>query len=109
MVEAPRRPRLPAESVDVLGSARQRRMDDLERDVPLQAGVAGAVNLAHASDAEQAHDLVGTEAVAGREGNVGLLRRHVSLIRITTPAERRGYQFTSPDQGNTRSPCRRNA
>ncbi len=40
---------------------------DLDRDGPLQPGVAGLVHLAHPARAHGAHDLVGTKACSGRD------------------------------------------
>ncbi len=65
VVQAPRRARLPAEPLHVLDVDGEGRMKDLERDIPAQPEVAGAVDLTHASGANQPHDLVGAEVIAG--------------------------------------------
>ena len=39
-------------------------LQDFERDVALEAGVAGPVDLAHATDPEQGYDFVGAQAMA---------------------------------------------
>jgi len=46
--------------------------ENLDRDRTVEAGVAGAVNLAHASGANQRPDLVGPEPRARRQGHRGL-------------------------------------
>ena len=43
--------------------------EDLDGDVALQPGVAGAVDLAHAAGADRAGDLVRTQAGAGAQGH----------------------------------------
>ena len=42
-------------------------LEDFERDVPLEARVAGPVDLAHAPDAEQGNDFVGAKALAWQQ------------------------------------------
>ena len=42
-------------------------LEDFERDVALEAGVAGPVDLAHAPDAEQGYDFVGAQALAWQQ------------------------------------------
>jgi hypothetical protein len=47
--------------------ARQRRRQDLDRYLPVQFGVFGAIHLAHAAHAQQREDFVMTDFVASRE------------------------------------------
>ena len=42
---------------------------DLDRDLAIELGVAGAIDLAHPAGAERGENLVGAEARAGREGH----------------------------------------
>ena len=55
-----KRARTSADATEVLGQ-------HLDRDVAAEAGVAGAVHLAHAAGAERTTDLVGAETGAGGE------------------------------------------
>ncbi len=58
-----------SEPGDALGVAGELRRKDLDRDIPIQPGVARAIDLAHATLAEGADDLVRAELLAGREGH----------------------------------------
>ena len=82
-------PGFEVQAADVLGRG-QGRADDLDRDVAPQARVAGAVDLAHASGAEPPHDLVRSEAIAGREGD-GNLRRLSATVALES--ERRSRRW----------------
>jgi hypothetical protein len=50
---------------------REARGQRLDRDVATQAGVAGTVDLTHASGAEEGDDLVGSDAGSGVERHGG--------------------------------------
>ena len=50
-----------------LGIGGDGRRQDLDGDVALQLGVAGAIDLAHAANAERRDDFVGTEAAASAQ------------------------------------------
>ncbi len=54
----------PGEAVGIL---RDRFRQDLDGDGPLQAGVGGAIHLAHAAFAEEADDFMGSQTGTGRE------------------------------------------
>ncbi len=64
------------EAAPALGIGGRVLGEDLEGDVALETGVAGAVNLAHPPGPEGAQDLVGTETAARRE------RHHADLAVI---------------------------
>src|SRR5271170_6431687 len=51
------------------------RAKDFNGDIPIEAGVAGAVDLAHAADSERGLDLVGAEAGVWREGHRSAIPR----------------------------------
>ena len=57
------------EPADALRIRGKRRGENLDRDFPTEARVAGAVDLAHASPTEFALDFVGTQARAGQEAH----------------------------------------
>src|SRR5262249_52764145 len=61
MVECRNRARFPFEALVHLGAGGDRRLNDLERDEPIEASVAGLVDLAHSACAERAHDFVRPE------------------------------------------------
>jgi hypothetical protein len=50
---------------------RDRLGQDLDRDLPLQPGVGGLIDLPHAADAKERRDLVGTNPCSG-------LQRHAT-------------------------------
>src|SRR6185436_914451 len=56
------RARLPIEALAELRVDRQRGGEDLDGDGTIEAGVAGAIDLAHAARAERGHDFVRAEA-----------------------------------------------
>ena len=59
--------RLALESGEAFGIGGDRSRQDLDRDVAIEARVAGAIHLAHTAGAERLQDLVAAEAVpAGR-------------------------------------------
>ena len=60
----------------------------LDGDVPLQTSVAGTVDLAHASHADQRDDFIGSEASAGQQAHDGSrLDVLTGSIRRLTPSE----------------------
>jgi hypothetical protein len=61
------RPRLPLEALPGLGRRGHAGGQRLDRHRSLEPRVPRLVDLSHASDAERRQDLVGAEAVAGRE------------------------------------------
>ena len=57
------------------GIVGDRGRDDLDRDIPSEPRIAGAIDLAHASGAERGQDFVGTEARAsGQSHDDGIIR-----------------------------------
>jgi hypothetical protein len=56
--------RLPFEPAQTLGIRRELRRPHLDRDVAAQPRVPGAMDLAYAARADEADDLLGTEAIA---------------------------------------------
>src|SRR4051794_12236559 len=67
MVERRNRPRFATEALSGSGVPLNDRGQHFDRDVPLQLGVAGAIDLAHASGPDAADDLVRTEPCSWRE------------------------------------------
>jgi len=59
--------RFPLESSKPLGVLGKRCRKDLDRNLSIELGVGGAIDLAHATGAQGGDDLVGAEAGAGRE------------------------------------------
>ena len=74
VVEAAGRARLAAERLHALLRQGEGRAQHLDGHVTAEARVARAVHLAHAPAADAREDLVGSEAMAGREHAGGLLR-----------------------------------
>jgi hypothetical protein len=91
VVESARRPRLTRQALYVFGG-RARRVYDLNRHVALEARVVSAVDLAHAPGSEPPQDLVGAEAITGREGDGGLRRAPASEIAQRGSGARCGAQ-----------------
>jgi hypothetical protein len=58
MIERGQHLRLALETCEAVGVERERVGDDLQRDVAIQLGIAGAIDLAHAAGAELADDFV---------------------------------------------------
>jgi hypothetical protein len=67
MVEGGQHLGLAPEPPEALRIVAERRRQDLERDVPVQFGVARPIHLAHAACAEQGDDFIGTDMRAGSE------------------------------------------
>ena len=67
MAERGQHPGLPLEPREISGILRQRVGYALDCDVPFEAQVACAINLAHAADAERGEDLVRAQTGARRE------------------------------------------
>ena len=64
MVERGQHLRLAREARQALGVAREELRQDLQRDVAIEFGVAGAIDLAHTAFAKLVEDLVRTKLVA---------------------------------------------
>ena len=64
MIEGAGRSRLLLESFQPVGICREGRRQDFDGDVPVELGVAGAIDLAHAAGAELRDDLVGADPFA---------------------------------------------
>ena len=69
MAEAAQHARFALESTQSIGIARDGRRQDFQRDVTIQTRLACAINLAHASNANERDDFVRTETATGREGH----------------------------------------
>ncbi len=81
------RPGFLLEAGEALGVAREVGRQDLDGDIAAEAGVAGEVDLPHASRAKLAADLVGAEFRPGSEWHATTLTPKGSG-RITDPAPR---------------------
>jgi hypothetical protein len=75
MVEGGRGPRLSLEALKLIGVAGHRIMQDLDRDLAAEAGVAGPVDLPYSPRADQVENLIRAEP--GPAGDGELLRRGV--------------------------------
>ena len=64
------------------GLAAKEAVEDLDRDGPIEARIAGAIDLAHASSADERDDFIRAEAHAGCQGH-GLA---LSIIRVRSRA-----------------------
>ena len=62
MIERREQSRFALEARHAIGVRRERRRQDLQRDVAIQLRVARAIDLAHAAGAEEREDFVGAEA-----------------------------------------------
>ena len=82
VVERGEHARLALEPRQALGVARELVGQDLDRDLAAELGVASAIHLAHAADAELREDLVDVYPLAdqGREASTAC----VSPGRVTT-------------------------
>ena len=61
--------RFPLEAGEALWIARKDLREDLDRHIPIEPRIAGAIHLPHAADADAGDDFVRPEASAGREGH----------------------------------------
>ena len=87
MIEPRKRAGLALESPCERGVIRERRRKDLDGDRPIEPQVAGGVDLAHPSRANQAGHFVGPEARAGRKRHVeGLYLRPKRPVVFVTVA-----------------------
>ena len=68
MIERARRLRLAGEPVQPLLVSRERRGQDLHRDIAVEAGIARAIDLAHPALAQLLEDSIGTEGLTGHDG-----------------------------------------
>jgi hypothetical protein len=69
MIERCERPRFACEPGDPVGIAGEGVGKDLQGNVAVQRGVAGAIHLAHPARANGAKDLIRAETRAGNEGH----------------------------------------
>ncbi len=67
VIEKSRGFRLLLEPAQAIGVLRERRGQDLDRDLSAEARVLRTVHLAHSAGADRTEDLVGAQARAGRE------------------------------------------
>src|SRR5262249_35276463 len=65
MIQRRQESRLALESRQRIRILRQRRRQRLDRDLPPQAWVGRAIDIAHPSRSQRIHDLVGADASAG--------------------------------------------
>ena len=63
MIQAAGRARFLLEPALAIGIARERRRQNLDRDLALQLRVAGAIDLPHAAGAEPAEDLESADSI----------------------------------------------
>jgi hypothetical protein len=70
VIENPGRARFLLEALQAVRVGRERRRQDLDRDVAAQARVLRTVHLSHPARADRLEDLVGPEAVSRREGHL---------------------------------------
>src|SRR6185369_6205639 len=116
MVQGGEQLRLPLEAGAPLGILRESGGEHLDRHVPPQAGVAGAVHLAHAPRPELAGDLVGAEALAGHpaESSSGprnffplwTLIKGIGFRAAPPHREEPCPTSSSPSCRSTRRPCK---
>jgi hypothetical protein len=66
MVQGREHARFAFETGEPMGIGRERRRQQLDRDLATEFGVAGAIDLAHPAAADLRDDVVRTEPVAGR-------------------------------------------
>jgi hypothetical protein len=62
--------RLPARTGGGAPDQRQRRREDLDCDIPPQAGVAGSIHFTYAASADQGNDFIGAEFRTRRQSHV---------------------------------------
>ena len=70
MVQGRGRARLLCEALQPLRIAGERRGENLDGDIAIQPGIAGAVNLAHAARAQRRLNFIRAEFHARRQGHV---------------------------------------
>ena len=86
MIERGEHLRLATEPREALRILSDLHREHLERDVAVQFGVTGAVDLAHATSADGASDFVGADAVAGGQPHgviLAAVRRQTYFRRET--------------------------
>ncbi len=69
MVERREHLGLALEAGEPVGVLRERGWQDLQRDIAMETGVAGAIDLAHSARADWDDDFIRAEASAGRKGH----------------------------------------
>ena len=108
MVERREHLRLAAESRQSIGIVGDDVRDDLERDVAVELVVPGAVDLAHASAADELEDLVGakTRARCQLHDRAPAWARMSSFVLAGTPPRSLALGRFGPRAGRGRS-CRR--
>jgi hypothetical protein len=84
MIESGDRPRLDQEAIEPSRLTGPGVRDHLDGDITVEAGVAGAVHLAHSTAAQQGDDLIGAEGGPPGEPH-GVIPRSGSLQRLATP------------------------
>lgn len=89
MVDRDKRARLALEADRAIGVAAQGRGQDFDRDVALQAGIAGAIPLAHAAGPDRSGDLVRRDARALHDG-------HDAAAGIISGRARRDRRYLPP-------------
>ena len=85
---------LALEAAAVIGAGGACPREDLDGDVAIEPGVAGAVDLAHAADPESGLDLVVAEAEIGGSG----IRSKRGLHKWDCPSSKRENCRVSPDE-----------
>ena len=80
MVERSQHLRLTFESGHAIGVVREGRRQNLDRYLAVEFRIPGAVNLAHAADAYERKDLVGTQATPRGKGH-----KDVGTILLLAP------------------------
>ena len=83
--------RLALEACEGRGIVGHLRRQDLQSDVPVEARIAGPVDLAHAARAHERHDLVAVEAFTGGKRHAGILcQRCAAPVSADRVFSRRG-------------------
>ena len=75
MIERRQHARLALESREPIGVRREDAREDLDRDVPSEPRIVGAVHLAHPAGAKRRHDVVLAESIAGGQAGRGRAAR----------------------------------
>src|SRR5205085_9581127 len=119
MRERGHREGLALEAAQRLGVLRERRRQDLDRDVPLELRVASPVDLAHPAGADRREDLVGSELRRGGQGHPSWAELYTAArariresrssqpVRATSAEPRRTAPCEEPCRSNRSFPCRR--
>ena len=89
MVERREKLGFPLEPRQPLGVLRDRLGEDFDREVPVQLGIPGPVDLAHPSRSERRQDFVGTELRSGSE-------RHLAYVAARIVSRPKGGRRFAP-------------